>query len=90
MKEKISKIGIERSAGKKNKNYSIMVGENYISTLVKEASNPWGMGKDGKKYHSASYLLALIKNIAKKCYKNQNKRELIERARKMFYRLVGK
>ncbi len=66
------------------------VGENYISTLVKEASNPWGIGKDGKKYHSAGYLLALIKKISKKYYKNQNKRELIERERKMFYRWVGK
>ena len=62
--------------------------EEYVTTYHKEVNNPWDMGKDGKHYYSPNDLLASIKEIAKRSYKN--KKELIASERKMFYRWVGK
>jgi hypothetical protein len=62
--------------------------EEHVTTYHKEISNPWNMGKDGKQYYSQNYLLASIKKIARRAYKN--KKELIAVERKIFYRWVGK
>lgn len=62
--------------------------EEHVTTYHKEVSNPWTMGKDGKHYYSQNYLLASIKKIARRSYKN--KKELIAVERKIFYRWVGK
>ena len=62
--------------------------EEHITTHHREVSNPWTMGKDGKRRYSKSYLLSSIKGIAKSFYKN--KKECIANESKMFYRWVGK
>ena len=62
--------------------------EEYVTTHCREVSNPWIMGKDGKRYYLQNDLLTSIKGIAKSFYKN--KKERIANERKMFYRWVGK
>ncbi len=62
--------------------------EEHITTHHREVSNPWTMGKDGKRCYSKSYLLISIKRITKNFYKD--KKERIANESKMFYRLVGK
>ena len=62
--------------------------DDHCTTDRREVSNPWDMGKDGKHYYSPNNLLASIKEIAKRSYKN--KKELIASERKIFYRWVGK
>lgn len=62
--------------------------EEHITTHHREVSNPWTMGKDGKRRYSKGYLLSSIKGIAKSFYKN--KKERIASESKMFYRWVGK
>jgi hypothetical protein len=47
--------------------------EEYVTTYHKEVNNPWDMGKDGKHYYSPNDLLASIKEIAKRSYKNKKR-----------------
>ena len=69
-------------------NNIIKMPSDHVTTHHREISNPWTMGKDGKRRYSKSYLLSSIKGIAKSFYKN--KKERIANERKMFYRWVGK
>lgn len=62
--------------------------DEHVTTHYREVSNPWSMGKDGKRRFSKSDLLISIKRVAKGFYKNEKER--IANERKMFYRWIGK
>jgi hypothetical protein len=62
--------------------------EDHITIHHREVSDPWTMGKDGKRRYSKNYLLTSIKGIAKRFHKN--KKDHIANENKMFYRWVGK